>query len=137
VAEYELKAQPPTVDDYLRIRSAAGLSRKSEAAATIGLKNSLFAVVVFHHGEAVGMGRVIGDGGCFFQIVDIAVLPAHQKRGLGGRIMAALVTYIHEHAPSSAYVSLMADHGTPAFYEKFGFTRAEAPRAAGMYLRIP
>jgi ribosomal protein S18 acetylase RimI-like enzyme len=136
VAEYELKAQPPTVDDYLRIRAAAGLSRKSEAAATVGLKNSLFAALVFCRDEAVGMGRVIGDGGCFFQIVDIAVLPAHQKRGLGERIMAALMTYIHEHAPSSAYVSLMADHGTPAFYEKFGFTRAEAPRAAGMYLRI-
>lgn len=137
MAEYELRAQLPTVDDYLRIRLAAGLSRKSEAAATVGPKNSLFAAMVFCRDEPVGMGRVIGDGGCFFQIVDIAALPAHQKRGLGGRIMAALTAYLQEHAPGSAYVSLMADHGTPAFYEKFGFTRAEAPQAAGMYLRIP
>lgn len=32
--------------------------------------------------RAVGMGRVIGDGGCFFQIVDIAVDPADQGQGL-------------------------------------------------------
>lgn len=51
--------------------------------------------------------------------------------------MDALMNYIREHAPSSAYVSLMADHDTPAFYEGFGFTRAEAPKAAGMYLRVP
>ncbi|WP_373454357.1 hypothetical protein [Cereibacter changlensis] len=27
------------------------------------------------------MGRLIGDGGCFFQIVDIAVDPSHQGQG--------------------------------------------------------
>ena len=133
---YQLKARVPNVADYLRIRLAAGLSRKTEVAATTGLKNSLFAVTVFYGGEPVGLGRVIGDGGCFFEIVDIAVLPEHQKKGLGKLIMDALITYIHEHAPESAYVSLMADHGTPDFYAKFGFTRAEAPHAAGMYLRL-
>ena len=35
------------------------------------------------------MGRVIGDGGLFFQVVDIAVEPAHQGRGLGKAIVAA------------------------------------------------
>ncbi len=79
---------------------------------------------------------MVGDGGCFFEIVDIAVLPEHQGRGVGKLIMDALMVYLHEHAPESAYVSLMADHGTPDFYEKFGFTRAQAPKAAGMYLRL-
>ena len=136
MSAYAVKAQVPSVLDYIRIRSAAGLSRKTEAAATIGLNNSLFAVTVFYGAEKVGLGRVIGDGGCFFEIVDIAVLPGHQKKGVGKLIMDALMAYIHEHAPKSAYISLMADHGTPDFYEKFGFIRAEAPHAAGMYLRI-
>ena len=136
-APYELRAQVPTVDDYIRIRLAAGLSRKTLEAATIGLKNSLFAVTVFCEDESVGIGRLVGDGGCFFEIVDIAVRPEHQKKGVGRLIMDALMAYLCEHAPSSAYVSLMADHGTPEFYKRFGFTRAEAPQAAGMYLRIP
>ncbi len=137
VAHYEVRVQLPSVEDYIRIRLGAGLSRKSVEAATIGLKNSLFGVVVFFGAEPVGIGRVIGDGGCFLEIVDIAVLPEHQDKGVGRRIMTALMDYIHEHAPSSAYVSLMADHGTPAFYERFGFTRAQLPESAGMYLRVP
>lgn len=136
MADYKVLSQIPSVEDYLRIRLAAGLSRKTEEAATIGLRNSLFAVTVVFRGEAIGIGRVIGDGGCFFEIVDIAVLPQHHKKGVGKRIMEALMAYIYEHAPKSAYVSLMADHGTPSFYEKFGFTRAELPKSAGMYLRI-
>ncbi len=128
--------QTPSVEDYICIRLAAGLSRKTEAAATIGLKNSLFAVTVFYGAERVGVGRVIGDGGCFFEIVDIAVLPEYQGKGVGKSIMDALMVYIREHAPKSAYVSLMADHGTPDFYAKFGFRKAEAPHAAGMYLRV-
>jgi ribosomal protein S18 acetylase RimI-like enzyme len=90
------------------------------------------------------LGRIIGDGGCFFQVVDIAVLPEHQQKGVGRHIMDALMSYLmdalmsylHKHAPKSAYISLMADHGTPAFCEKFGFVRAESPKSAGMYLRI-
>ena len=136
MSDYLVKQYVPSVADYLRIRSAAGLSRKTELAATIGLKNSLFAVTVFYEDAPVGMGRVIGDGGCFFELVDIAVLPEQQKKGVGKLIIDALLTYIYEHAPKSAYVSLMADHGTPDFYAKFGFTKAEAPHAAGMYLRI-
>ena len=136
MTSYHLRAQTPSVADYIRIRLAAGLSRKTEAAATIGLKNSLFAVTVFDGGEPISLGRVIGDGGCFFELVDIAVVPEHQKKGVGKLIMDALMTYIYEHAPESAYVSLIADHGTPDFYKKFGFTKAQAPHAAGMYLRL-
>ena len=134
---YEVRAQVPAVDDYIRIRLAAGLSRKTEEAATVGLKNSLFAVTVFHENKPIGIGRVVGDGGCFFEVVDIAVLPEHQKKGVGRLIMDAVMSYLLEHAPSSAYVSLMADHGTPEFYGRFGFTRAKAPDSSGMYLRVP
>ena len=134
--DYEVRSEIPLAEDYIRIRLAAGLSEKTREAAEVGLKNSLFAVTVFAGSEPVGIGRVIGDGGCFFEIVDIAVLPEHQGRGLGRRIMEALLNYIYENAPLSAYVSLMADHGTPAFYERFGFKRAELPKSAGMYLRI-
>ena len=125
----------PSVSDYICIRLAAGLSHKTAEAETLGL-NSRFAVTVFCELEPVGLGRVIGDGGCFFEIVDMAVLPEHQKKGVGKLVMDALMGYIREHAPKSAYVSLMADHGTPGFYERFGFRRAEGLRAAGMYLRI-
>ena len=134
---YLVKQDIPDVATYTQIRLEAGLSRKSVAAATTGLKNSLFGVVVYHKETPVGIGRVVGDGGCFFEVVDIAVIPAHQKRGVGDLIMKAIMNYIHETAPSTAYVSLMADHHTPHFYERYGFKLSEMPKAAGMSLRIP
>jgi ribosomal protein S18 acetylase RimI-like enzyme len=77
------------------------------------------------------MGRVIGDGGCNYEIVDIAVHPQYQKQGLGGRIMTEVMSYISENAPESAYVSLIADHHSPELYSKFGF-EPTAPVSIGM-----
>jgi GNAT superfamily N-acetyltransferase len=134
---YTLRHETPGVQDYIAIRVAAGLSRKSEEAACRGLPNTLFAVVAYHdNATPVGLGWVIGDGGCFYEITDIAVLPAHQKRGLGDLIMRALLAWLRENAPPTAYVSLMADHGTPHFYRRYGFNFAEMPKASGMYLRM-
>ena len=133
---YELREEIPSVEAYISIRLAAGLSRKSVEAATIGLSNSIFGVVVYYSNEPVGIGRIIGDGGCFFEITDMAVLPEHQGRGVGRNIMQALVNYLHKNAPSTAFVSLHADHGTPEFYKKFGFKLAELPKSSGMYMRI-
>ncbi|MFT3801037.1 MAG: GNAT family N-acetyltransferase [Burkholderiaceae bacterium] len=133
---YELRHEIPAVGTYIDIRLAAGLSRKSPQAASIGLENGLFSVVVYHVGQPVGIGRIVGDGGCFFEIVDIAVRPEHQKKGLGDMIMKALMNWLHANAPSTAYVSLMADHGTPKFYERYGFEASLLPEKAGMFLRI-
>ncbi|NRF65762.1 GNAT family N-acetyltransferase [Aquincola sp. S2] len=133
---YVLRHDVPSVETYIDIRLAAGLSRKSSQAATVGLSNGLFSVVVYLDAAPVGIGRIIGDGGCFFEIVDIAVRPEHQKKGLGDMIMRALMRWIHENAPSTAYVSLMADHGTPKFYERYGFEASLPPKKSGMSLRI-
>ena len=133
---YELAAETPPAEDYLRLRVAAGLSRKSPEGAAIGLANSWHAVVVRHGGEIVGMGRVIGDGGLFFMVVDIAVEPAHQGRGLGKAIMAALVERLRQAAPSRAHVALIADGEAHRLYAQYGFTLT-APGGVGMQMVIP
>ncbi len=124
----------PTPDEYLRLRAAAGLSRFSRAAAECALPRTLFAVVIEDAGRAIGMGRLIGDGGCFFQIVDIAVDPDHQGRGLGKRIMAALMDHVAT-LPKGAYVSLIADTPADRLYAQLGFVPT-APRSVGMAFRV-
>lgn len=129
-----LEERLPTVDEYRMLRKKAGLSPKSGEAARRGLPNTLYSVVVeTEDGEAVGMGRVVGDGGCFYHIVDFAVLPAHQGLGLGRRILKRILRYLKETGPDTAYVSLIAD--VPEFYEKFGFEKC-APEGEGMFLRL-
>lgn len=135
MSDYELIVGTPSVDDYRRLRKIAGLSEKTQDAAEVGLPNSWFAVTIRHHGSAIGMGRIIGDGGTAFQIVDIAVEPGHQGKGLGKRIVAALVDHLRAHAPASAYVSLIADGDAQYLYAKYGFAPV-MPESIGMAMRI-
>ncbi|RIY01007.1 N-acetyltransferase [Aureimonas flava] len=128
---YTLIEGAPAVADYRRLREVSGLSPKTQEAAERGLRGTLFAVTVAAGGRTIAMGRVIGDGGAFYQVVDMAVEPEHQGRGLGRRIFAALMDWLHENAPNSAYVSLVADGDARHLYAKFGFEPV-MPASIGM-----
>ena len=130
-ADIELVERFPGVDDYRRLRLAAGMTPKSEEAARRALPNTLHGVSLLRDGEVVGMGRVIGDGGCFFVVVDIAVVPELQGAGLGRRIMGALDAWLRANVPASAYVSLVADGDAKHLYAKFGFVDT-APQSINM-----
>lgn len=117
----ELVERFPDAEDYVRLRSAAGMHPKTLEAARRGLPNTLYGVQLRRGDEVVGMGRIIGDNGCFFVVVDIAVIPELHGRGLGKRIMAALDAWLGANVPASAYVSLAADGDAKYLYEKFGF----------------
>lgn len=75
------------------------------------------------------MGRVVGDLGCHVQIVDIAIDPKFQKRGLSKRIMHAVMDFVKSEVPDCAYVNLFAD--VDYLYQKYGF---DYPKSKGMYL---
>lgn len=134
MAEYVLVEGFPDAADYTRLRTAAGLSRKSPEAAEHGVAGTLHGVRILRDGELIGMGRVIGDGGCFYFVVDIAVAPEHQGRGLGKRIMAALDAWLRANAPETAHVALFADGEARHLYAKFGFV--ENTKAVGMDYRV-
>jgi len=125
----EYLEQLPSTEDFLKIRRAC-LSEKTAEAARKGLPNSLYCVIATSQGMTIGMGRVVGDGGLNFEIVDIAVLPEYQGKGIGKRIMEHIMAFLEANAPESAYISLMAD--VPALYEKFGF-KLSRPSVEGMY----
>ncbi|WP_185984424.1 GNAT family N-acetyltransferase [Aureimonas mangrovi] len=128
---YTINDETPAIDDFRRLRKETGLSEKTQEAAERGLPNTWAGVVVRHEGHAIGMGRVIGDGGCHFQVVDMAVDRAHQGRGLGKAIFARLVAALEERAPDSAYVSLIADGDAKHLYAQFGFDPV-MPASIGM-----
>ncbi|MFF4815766.1 GNAT family N-acetyltransferase [Kitasatospora sp. NPDC001309] len=130
---YELRPGVPTVEVFRRLRTDAGLSDRAPEDVAIGLPNTWYGVVLHHEGEPIGMGRIIGDGGTAFQIVDICVHPAHQGRGLGKRIMAALTEELDRRAPATAYVSLIADGPARLLYERFGFKDTATHDSIGMY----
>ena len=88
---YRLVDGPPAVEEYLELRRGSGLTpkRRDQAAAALAGSWAAVHVVCEAGGPTVGMGRVIGDGGWYFHVVDMAVLPEHQRRGLGDAILTA------------------------------------------------
>tara|TARA_R110002124_G_scaffold63350_48_gene173643 strand:+ start:38252 stop:38674 length:423 start_codon:yes stop_codon:yes gene_type:complete len=132
---YRVEPGAPGIEDYLRLRVAAGLSAKTHEQASAGLPNTWHGVRIVHAGSVVGMGRIIGDGGTAFQIVDIALEPAHQGLGLGKTIMSALMDHLNTHAPQGAYVSLIADGDARHLYAKYGFEPV-MPASIGMATRV-
>lgn len=120
---------------YQELRILSGLSPKSDRAAETGLKHSLHSVLLKDdHNRPVGMGRLIGDGGCFCQVVDICVLPEWQGKGLGKKIMQDILDFIESELPESCYISLIADGKASELYEQFGF-KDTLPASKGMYLK--
>ena len=130
----EIKHEPPTVEDYRNLRKVAGLSEKSLKDAEKGIPNACFNVTIYDQQALIGMGRVIGDGGTAFQIIDIAVNPAYQGHGYGKEIMTNIMEYIDTKSESGTYVSLIADYPADQLYAQFGFITTE-PKSCGMYFK--
>lgn len=132
---YTLRYQIPDVGTYQHLRQASGLTPFPRAAAVVGLSGTFLGVTISSEHEIVGMGRVVGDGGLFFQIVDIAVLPAHQGKGLGKAIMQALTQGLAARISARAYVSLVADGEAHRLYAQYGFVPV-APKSQGMAMWV-
>ena len=131
-AEYILVERPPTVEEYQRLREAVGWESVDVEATEIGLRNALFSVCAIYKDKVIGCGRVVSDGGIYFYIQDIIVLPEFQGKGLGRRMMDAVMGYLSSHAHPNAFIGLMAAKGVSEFYEKYGFAE-RPPDRPGMF----
>jgi ribosomal protein S18 acetylase RimI-like enzyme len=136
-ASYHLQPGAPTVDDYLRLRRDAGLTEPAPDQIQRGINGAWAAFHAIHRptGETVGMGRVISDGGTYFHIIDMAVLPAHQRHGIGDAILDALLRAIDSASPN-AQINLLGDPPGWKLYERYGFIET-APDTIGMRRPLP
>jgi ribosomal protein S18 acetylase RimI-like enzyme len=133
---YTLHETAPPPEAAVELRARSGLSPKTLEQCTLAMKGSWCAVHVTHDatGEVVGMGRVIGDGGWYFHIADMATLPEHQRRGIGDAVLTRLVEIVRAAAPPDCYLTLMADPPGRRLYAKHGFVET-APASIGMVQR--
>lgn len=130
----EVQYKIPSVEQYVQLRIEAGLTPITPEAAAKGLPNTLFAVTLFQGEDLIGMGRVSGDGGIFFQVTDIAVKPSHQGRGYGRQIMEEIMVYLDREVPPGSFATLIADSPADKLYARYGFCLAR-PASEGMYWR--
>ena len=111
-----------TYEDYVALRTSVGWWNLGEQQTREGVGNSAYTITATDNGQAVGMGRVIGDG-LYFLIADVVVRPEYQGRGIGSQIMDKLLAYAEEQTPVGGRVSvqLLSDVGKEGFYIKKGF----------------
>jgi len=130
--QYRIVERIATLDEYRHICTAVGWAEvmNFEAAAT-ALPRSFYGVVALLDDQAVGMGRIVGDGAIFYYLQDVAVLPEHQGLGLGTQIVDRLVGLVKENAPEKAFFGVFAAEGTLPFYQRFGFDLH--PALTGMF----
>jgi ribosomal protein S18 acetylase RimI-like enzyme len=143
--EYIVIEGLPTPQVYHDLRKLAGMTPPPMDAVPKALANSFVGILAYERRhmtndttpgpgqEPVAMGRLLGDCSLFLLLCDVAVHPEHQRRGLGKRILQALVDYVDKHAPE-AYVSLVAEPQAQKLYPLFGFKRVDP--SVGMFRMI-
>ncbi|MBY0599279.1 GNAT family N-acetyltransferase [Bacillus bingmayongensis] len=112
----------PNVKEYMELRKSVGLNSQKKALTKIALSNSTYSVIVRGtDSKLLGMGRVIGDGAYFFQIVDIIVSPLQKDKGIEDIILKGLLTYLDGVSSENTRITVMADVSSIKLYQKFGF----------------
>ncbi|UNK16376.1 GNAT family N-acetyltransferase [Paenibacillus sp. N3/727] len=128
--------ETPNSNEYIKLRKAVGLGSMDNSVADIALKNSLFSVIVRgEDSKLMAMGRIIGDGACYFQIVDIVVHPSHQEPRLEEMIIKELLAYLANKASKDADILVIADVAKIKMYQRLGF-KLIYPEFYGMSIKM-
>lgn len=118
-----IKINTLTTDMFLELYTSVGWEPPCREQVECALKNTAASFVAYEEEKAIGMVRIIGDGGMSFYIKDFAVLPGYQGKGVGQMLLMELQQYLLEHKPADWAVSLelISTKGAVEFYKKHGF----------------
>ena len=133
--DYLLKETILDTPTVIQLRSSVGWDSLSEPTLTKALSHSIFFASIFHQGQAVAMGRIVGDGHQYFYLQDIIVHPTHQKLGLSLLIIEHLISQVKKIAEPGAFFGLMAAQNVAGIYQKYGFFERPA-NMPGMVMPI-
>ena len=131
-----IKVNTLTTDMFLELYTSVGWEPPCREQVECALKNTAASFVAYEEEKAIGMVRLIGDGGMSFYIKDFAVLPGHQGKGVGQMLLMELQQYLLEHKPAGWAVSLelISTKEAVGFYKRHGFEGQSAE--PGMFKMI-
>lgn len=119
----KIKINTLTTDMFLELYTSVGWEPPCREQMECALKNTVASFVAYEEDKAIGMVRIIGDGGMSFYIKDFAVLPGYQGKGVGQMLLMELQQYLLEYKPAEWAVSLelISTKEAVEFYKKHGF----------------
>lgn len=100
----------------------AGWGARAPEQIKSAFQKSSFVRFAYVDDQLVGVGRTVDDGQYYAWIVDLAILPKFQEKGIGRYILAELEKDLEP------YISTMltAAPGKSGFYEKLGWIKQSA-----------
>lgn len=104
-------------EDVSNIFKVVGWGERIAENVKLSFQRSSFVRFAYVDNELVGVGRTVDDGYYYGWIVDLAVLPKHQGKGIGTKILSELESDLKPFLTTM----LTAAPGKSGFYEKRGW----------------
>lgn len=119
----EVKINTLTSELFLELYTSVGWEAPCVKQVKKALENTIATFTAYNNNQAVGMVRLIGDGGMSFYIKDFAVIPSFQSKGVGTILMESIERYIKENIDENWAVSLelISTKEAIGFYKRKGF----------------
>ena len=124
-----------TAEEYMELRRKVGWCEFPMEEAQAGIDNAYMIICVRDDQKAVGVVRLLWDGGYVAFLSDVIVDPAYQGQGIGRTLVEAVIKRIKDDMKTGYKVKLNLNSakGKEPFYEKFGFKeRPNDDAGAGM-----
>ncbi len=119
------------------IRAAVGFRKIHPEQLQASLDGSSLIVAAYDQVRAVGMARLIWDGGAVALIRDIIVVPDYQMRGIETELIKQIFDFLNSKLKPGfgIQVDVMAWKSQEKIYEDLGF-QVSLPQRRGMPMHI-
>ena len=119
----EVQTNALTTELFLELYTSVGWEPPCREQVERALQHTIATFVAYEGEKAIGMVRLIGDGGMSFYIKDFAVRPEYQGMGVGKMLLTELQQYILVHIEKEWAVSLelISTKEAVNFYKTYGF----------------
>lgn len=119
------------------IRASVGFRRIHPEQLQASLDGSALIVAAYSQSRAIGMARLIWDGGCVALIRDIIVAPDYQMQGIEAELIQRILAFLNSKLKPGfgIQVDVMAWSNQEKIYEGLGF-QASIPQRRGMPMHI-
>ncbi len=124
-----------TPEEYMELRKIVGWVQFPLEEAKACIDNAYMVLCVRDDDKAIGVVRLLWDGGYIAFLSDVIVIPEYQGQGIGRKLVEACLQKLKNDLKPGykVKITLNSAKGKEPFYEKFGFKeRPNEDSGAGM-----
>ncbi len=122
---YKIVQRVPEVAEFQLLREVLGYEMVPDEVVERALDRSLFAVCAERDSLLVGCARVVGDGGIYFFIEDLMLLPGlesvGEEKSITDYMMDEIMDYLRRTAPPNAFFCIKDSKTAREHCRQYGF----------------